>query len=53
LSYEGQLTIGIFADPDACPDVSVLAEGMSRAFAEVVGYPTTLESPAKKESTAL
>jgi WS/DGAT/MGAT family acyltransferase len=53
LSYEGQLTIGIFADPDACPDVSVLAEGMSRAFAEVVGYPTALESPAKKESTAL
>ncbi|MGO9910636.1 MAG: WS/DGAT domain-containing protein, partial [Acidimicrobiales bacterium] len=47
LSYEGQLTIGIFADPDACPDVSILADGMSRAFAEVVGHPTVLESSAK------
>ena len=37
LSYEGQLAIGILTDPHACPDVDVLADGVSRCFRELVG----------------
>ncbi|MGD0083494.1 MAG: wax ester/triacylglycerol synthase family O-acyltransferase [Acidimicrobiales bacterium] len=36
LSYDGQLTVGILTDPDACPDASVLADGISRSFADLV-----------------
>ncbi len=36
LSYKGQLTIGILADPVACPDVRVLAEGVRRCFSDLV-----------------
>jgi WS/DGAT/MGAT family acyltransferase len=36
LSYDGQLAIGILADPVACPDAEVLARGMERCFAELV-----------------
>jgi len=36
LSYNGQLTIGIQADPVACPDVQTLARGIGRCFAELV-----------------
>jgi len=35
LSYDGQLTIGLFADADTCPDVGVLAEGIEEAFFEM------------------
>ncbi len=37
LSYDGQLTIGILADPVACPDVDLLAERVGRCFSELVG----------------
>jgi diacylglycerol O-acyltransferase / wax synthase len=36
LSYDGQLAIGILADPHACPDVDVLARGVDRSFNELV-----------------
>ena len=36
LSYDGQLAIGILADPHACPDVDVLARGVDRCFNELV-----------------
>jgi WS/DGAT/MGAT family acyltransferase len=36
LSYEGQLSVGLLADPAACPDLDVLAEGMGRAFGELL-----------------
>jgi hypothetical protein len=35
LSYCGQLSVGILADPHACPDVAVLAAGMQRCFGEL------------------
>ena len=35
-SYDGQLSIGILADRDRCPDVEVLAEGIRSSFAELV-----------------
>jgi WS/DGAT/MGAT family acyltransferase len=35
LSYNGQLTIGLFADATSCPDVAVLAEGIEKAFFEM------------------
>ncbi len=35
LSYDGQLVIGILADPHACPDVDVLARGVDRCFNEL------------------
>ncbi len=33
LSYAGQLHVTAVADPEACPDVDVFAEGMKRSFA--------------------
>jgi hypothetical protein len=36
LSYDGQLAIGILADPAACPDVRALARGIERCFADLV-----------------
>jgi len=35
-SYDGQLSIGILADRDRCPDVEVLAHGIGTSFAELV-----------------
>lgn len=36
LSYDKQLALGLLADPSACPDLEVLAEGVRRGFAELV-----------------
>jgi WS/DGAT/MGAT family acyltransferase len=36
LSYDGHLTIGLFADAAACPDVHVLAEGIEKSFVELL-----------------
>lgn len=33
LSYDGQMSIGILADPVACPDVEVFVDGVHEAFA--------------------
>jgi diacylglycerol O-acyltransferase / wax synthase len=44
LTYSGQLTVGFLADPDGCPDLSVLADGIRRSFVELVAaakLPTT------------
>ncbi len=35
-SYDGQLSLGIFADSDTCPDLDVLADGIRASFAELV-----------------
>jgi hypothetical protein len=35
MSYCGQLHVGVFADPDAAPDVEVLAGGLEDSFAEL------------------
>ena len=35
LSYDGQLTIGLFADAATCPDVALLAEGIEKGFLEL------------------
>jgi len=32
LSYGGQLSVGVLADPLACPDLDILVAGMERAF---------------------
>ncbi len=48
LSYNGAFTIGVLADPDACPDVDILSEGISRCFAELLD-PRRSE-PAKQAS---
>lgn len=36
LSYGGQLTIGLLADPGACADVDVFGDGIAGSFAELV-----------------
>jgi WS/DGAT/MGAT family acyltransferase len=36
LSYGEQLTIGLLADPGACADLDVFADGIDRSFAELV-----------------
>ncbi len=36
LSYDGQLTVGLLADPEACPDADVLARGIDRSFTTLV-----------------
>ncbi len=36
LSYNGHFAIGIFFDPDACPDADVLARGIDQCFAELL-----------------
>jgi len=35
LSYGGQLTIGLLADPEACADLDVFTDGIDCAFAEL------------------
>jgi WS/DGAT/MGAT family acyltransferase len=35
LSYDGQLTLGLYADAATCPDVALLAEGIEKAFLEL------------------
>ena len=35
LSYDGKLTIGLFADAATCPDVALLAEGIEKSFQEL------------------
>ena len=44
LSYAGQLTAGILADPVACPDVDVLAEGVDRCFGALVDEANRVQS---------
>jgi WS/DGAT/MGAT family acyltransferase len=34
-SYDGQLTIGLFADGSSCPDISTFAEGIEKSFVEL------------------
>ena len=36
LSYGGQLTVGLLADPAACPDLDVFATGISDSFTALV-----------------
>jgi WS/DGAT/MGAT family acyltransferase len=36
LSYDGQLTVGLFADAAVCPDVHVLAEGIEKSFVDLL-----------------
>jgi diacylglycerol O-acyltransferase / wax synthase len=33
LSYDGQLNLGVHADPEACPDLDVFVAGVERGFA--------------------
>ena len=40
LTYDGQLTVGLLADPDACPDLDVLADGIRRLLAKLVAAKT-------------
>jgi hypothetical protein len=45
LSYDGQLNIGILADPAACPDAGVLVEGIRQCFAALVRASTPRSEP--------
>ena len=36
LSYGGQLTVGLLADPESCPDLGVLAGGISDSFSALI-----------------
>jgi diacylglycerol O-acyltransferase len=36
LSYGGQLTVGLLADPAACPGLDVFATGIGHAFSELI-----------------
>ncbi len=46
LTYDDQLTVGLLADPDACPDLEPLADHIRRSFAELVA--ATSQSPASE-----
>ncbi len=37
LSYDGQLTLGVFSNPEVVPDVTVFCDGVSRVFQELEG----------------
>jgi WS/DGAT/MGAT family acyltransferase len=37
MSYEGQLNLGVFADPDACPDVDAFCQGARSTLRVLVG----------------
>ena len=55
LSYGEQLTIGLLADPGACPDLDVFADGINHSFAELVTaageHRDRISSTAMKEPT--
>ena len=36
LSYNGVFTIGVFVDPNACPDADVLIGGIGRCFDQLL-----------------
>jgi WS/DGAT/MGAT family acyltransferase len=51
LSYGGQLTVGLLADPGACADLEVFADGIGRSFsglvaAEGAAHPNRAEAAA-------
>jgi diacylglycerol O-acyltransferase len=46
LSYDGRMHIGLYADRDACPDLEVFADGIRRAFEELV--PETPAAPGHR-----
>jgi len=46
LSYNGQLTVGILADPASCPDLDVLVDGIDRSFADLVAAPDAQDQTA-------
>ncbi len=37
LSYDGELTFGLFADTSSCPDLDLVAAGIAAAHADLVG----------------
>ncbi len=37
LSYDGQLTLGVFSNPEVVPDVTVFCEGVSKVLEELEG----------------
>ncbi|HVC71491.1 MAG TPA: wax ester/triacylglycerol synthase family O-acyltransferase [Acidimicrobiales bacterium] len=39
-TYDGQLSVGLLADGDRCPDVGVLADGIRASFVELVAAAT-------------
>ena len=44
LSYAGRLSLGILCDPVACPDATVLAQGMERCFDELISSARTVSA---------
>jgi len=49
LTYDGQLTVGLLADPDACPDLDVFADGIRHSLAKLVA--ANMRSNGGSEST--
>ncbi|MBK9180899.1 MAG: wax ester/triacylglycerol synthase family O-acyltransferase [Acidimicrobiales bacterium] len=47
LSYDGQLNLGLHADPDACGDLTVLAEGIEDGFAELAALASATTAAAE------
>jgi diacylglycerol O-acyltransferase / wax synthase len=37
LSYDGQLTLGVYSNPEVVPDVTVFCEGVSKVLEELEG----------------
>lgn len=35
LSYKAQFNLGVLGDPETCPDLALLGEGIRRSFAEI------------------
>ncbi len=44
ISYDGQLTLGVYTSPEVVPDASVFCDGVSRTF-EVLNGPSVARSP--------
>jgi WS/DGAT/MGAT family acyltransferase len=52
VSYNGKLGFGLLADPDAVPDIDVLADGITRSLRELIQAAERLEPSAVRAAHA-
>ena len=52
VSYNGKLGFGLLADPDAVPDIDVLADGITRSLRELIQAAERLEPPEVRAAHA-
>ena len=50
LSYDGQLTLGVFSNPETVPDVAVFCQGVSTSLDQLGGHPGARDMSTRPES---